>query len=147
MLLAQNLVCSLLYRSNYFIYSQRGLHINLLGLLFLYKVRGFFSHFIEMSYSRSVINEIFLLSTFQVFHKMFIKSLKTLLKNSCFCHYVCSCESKPILFAGYLLSVRITQPRGALQFSETLTFHHKIGSLMDVDSNNNLIKLFSADKI
>lgn len=107
----------------------------------------FFSHFIEMSYSRSVINEIFLLSTFQVFHKMSIKSLETLLKNSCFCHYVCSCESKPILFAGYLLSVRITQPRGALQFSETLTFHHRIGSLMDVDSNNNLIKLFSADKI
>lgn len=41
LLLAQNFVCSLLYGSYNFIYSQRGLHINLLGLLFLYKVRGF----------------------------------------------------------------------------------------------------------
>lgn len=80
LLLAQNLVCSLLYGSYHFIYSQRVLHINLLWLLFLYRLWGVFT-FYRNKLFQATYDWDFLLSTFQVFHKMSTQSLKPLLKK------------------------------------------------------------------
>lgn len=48
---------------------------------YFYTKCGEGSHFIEISYFGPVMTEIFLLSTFQDFHKMSTQSLKPLLKK------------------------------------------------------------------